>query len=141
MFLLNPSSINKTLFYRIKSTLDLEPVTLEKSTAKSSPSKATSPKKRGKAKQSATSPTKTEQPLPPQITFVDSSNSAEQPKKESFENFEEANSVVDYLMSFKNELDFDNMAIMSPLRTQALLIRNLVHEGRKSDLGDKISDF
>ena len=77
MFLLNPSSINKTLFYRIKSTLDLEPVALEKTAAKSSPSKATSPKKRGKAKQSATSPTKTEQPLPPQIIFVDSSLSAE----------------------------------------------------------------
>mmetsp|Transcript_11624 Transcript_11624/g.14693 ORF Transcript_11624/g.14693 Transcript_11624/m.14693 type:complete len:98 (+) Transcript_11624:1908-2201(+) len=33
------------------------------------------------------------------------------------------------------------MAIMSPLRTQALLIKNLVQEKRKNDLGKKISKF
>ena len=51
------------------------------------------------------------------MIFVDSSTSNEQVKKESFENYEEANSVVDYLLSFKSELNFDSMAIMSPLRT------------------------
>ena len=75
------------------------------------------------------------------MIFVDSSTSNEQVKKESFENFEEANSVVDYLLSFKSELNFDDMAIMSPLRTQALLIKNLVQEKRKGDLGKKISKF
>ena len=72
---------------------------------------------------------------------MDSSTSAEQVKKESFENLEEANSVVDYLLSFKAELDFENMAIMSPLRTQALLIRNIVQERRKGEVGKKISKF
>ena len=49
MFLVNPSSINKTLFYRITEAIDLE--TVSKATAISqnpSPTRP-SPKKRGKA--------------------------------------------------------------------------------------------
>lgn len=103
-----------------------------------------SPRKRGKAASSKTSSAAKQdvvQPQTPAITFVDSSESKEQNKKESFENFGEANSVADYLLFFKNELDFENMAIMSPLRTQALLIKNVVQEKRKSELGKKISKF
>ena len=112
MFLINPSSVNKTLFFRIKNAIQLEE---SPSTSNNTqPSISTSPQRR-KSKQSAqTTPAK---PLPPKITFVDSSESTEQVKKESFENYAEANQVADYLMAFKNELDFDNMAIMSPLRT------------------------
>lgn len=49
-------------------------------------------------------------------------------KKESFENFEEANQVADYILAFKNQLDVDNMAIMTPFRTQALVIKNVIQE-------------
>ena len=38
----------------------------------------------------------------PEIIFIDSSASAEQEKKGSYENYQEANSIADYLVAFKD---------------------------------------
>ena len=116
MFLLNPSSVNKTLFFRIKDAINLEEVSNNMALSSvASPTKSSPKKRSAKKQQTAAAPivVSTE----PRITFVDSSVSTEQDKKGSFENYEEANSVADYLNAFKDKLDFDDLAIMSPLRT------------------------
>lgn len=116
MFLLNPSSVNKTLFYRIKDAINLEQVSNNMAlSSAASPSKSSPKKRSAKKQQVATAPVVVS--TEPRITFVDSSTSTEQDKKGSFENYEEANSVADYLNAFKDKLDFDDLAIMSPLRT------------------------
>ena len=57
---------------------------------------------------------------------MDSSESKEHSKKESYENPEEANAVADYLKSFKKQIDMNSLAIMSPFRTQVLIIKNCI---------------
>jgi len=116
MFLVNPSSTNKTLFYRITDAIELEAIDRTQSTSKSSSPTRASPKKRGKAKQAKAPATVTVQDA--QVTFIDSSVSEEQEKKGSYENFGEANSLADYLGAFRKELgDLSKIAIMSPFRT------------------------
>ena len=60
--------------------------------------------------------------------------------KGSFENYMEANSVADYLQWFKDDIDFDDLAIMSTLRTQVLVIKSVIQDVRKKELG-AISKF
>ena len=45
------------------------------------------------------------------------------------------------MKAFQNDINLDDLAVMSPLRTQALLIKNVIQETRKNDLGKKISKF
>ena len=68
--------------------------------AQASPKKgAKTPGKKSQGKKSAASvkQEEVEATLPTKIVFIDSSSSEEQAKKESFENWEEANGVADYL--------------------------------------------
>lgn len=65
----------------------------------------------------------------------------EQQKKESYTNTDEANAVADYFMAFGDQLDLKTTAVMTPFRTQALLIKNVIQDERKADLGKKISAF
>ena len=69
-----------------------------------------------------------------ELVFVDVSEGKEVAKKESYENYEEANAVADYLMAFHDSLDLGTTAIMSPMRTQALVIKNCIQETRKAEL-------
>ena len=59
--------------------------------------------------------------------------------KESFTNPEEANAIVDYLCAFIKE--GDDLAVMTPYRTQALMIKETMQEERKNDLPEFLQSF
>jgi len=78
MFLLNQSTVNKTLFYRIENSLQLEPIVASNDTPPS-PTKA-SPRKKGRTsatKKQAVETDVVKEAVVPKITFVDSSSSNE----------------------------------------------------------------
>ena len=130
MFLLRSTSTNKTLFNRIHKDNFLVMAAPENRSTAASPTK-------GKSKKHQAAPPK------PKIeyVFVDSSQSRETLKKDSFENLQEANAVVDYLFGYQKSIDFNDLAVMSPFRTQVLVIKDVIQEARKDELPKQISSF
>ena len=63
----------------------------------------------------------------------------EQNKKASYENLEEAKTLANYLDQFHNFIDMDSIAIMSPIRSQVLLVKNYMQEVQKDKLHTDIS--
>ena len=121
MFLLKTTTSNKTLYHRIPDSqlLVIEPPAPEAA----SPSKA-----KGKKAKPVVQKPKID------YIFVDVAEGKEAAKKESYENYGEANAVADYLMAYHGSLDLSTTAIMSPMRTQALVIKNCIQETRKAEL-------
>jgi len=74
----------------------------------------------------------------PKFTFVDLEDSKEELKKESFTNDVEANAVADLLAAF--DIDLATCAVMTPYRTQSLVIKNCIQEVR-DDLPKKVKGF
>lgn len=70
----------------------------------------------------------------PKFTFVDLSDSQQEQKKESFTNEPEARAVWDLLAAF--DLDLKETVVLTPYRTQALMIKNSIE-----DLPKKLSKF
>ena len=75
----------------------------------------------------------------PKIVLVNASRSQEQDKKASYENLEEAKTLATYLDSFHNFLDMDSVAIMSPIRSQVLLVKNYIQDVKKDQLHEDVS--
>ena len=71
--------------------------------------------------------------------LVNASRSQEQEKKASFENLEEAKTLATYLDSFHNFLDMDSIAIMSPIRSQVLIVKNYIQDVKKDKLHEDVS--
>jgi superfamily I DNA and/or RNA helicase len=59
------------------------------------------------------------------IDFIDVVSGEEKDQRESFVNENEAECIADYLKTMSH-IDFNSLAVMSPFRTQALLIKNLL---------------
>mmetsp|Transcript_11624 Transcript_11624/g.14691 ORF Transcript_11624/g.14691 Transcript_11624/m.14691 type:complete len:109 (+) Transcript_11624:1491-1817(+) len=79
MFLINPSSVNKILYYRIKNAMQLDQISSEQVPEVASPARP-SPRKKGRASAAKknTSPAKAVVvDLTPKVTFVDASASSE----------------------------------------------------------------
>ena len=70
--------------------------------------------------------------------FVDLQDSKEDQKKESYTNEPEANAVADMLDAYK--IDLASCAVMTPYRTQSLLIKNTIQDQR-DDLPKKLKQF
>ena len=121
MFLLKTTTTNKTLYSRIPASKLL--------VMQAPPPEVQSPTKTKGKKAKVTA-------QKPKIdcVFVDVSDSKEVAKKDSYENYEEANAIVDYLKAFHGSIDLSTTAIMSPMRTQALVIKNCIQETRKAEL-------
>jgi superfamily I DNA and/or RNA helicase len=73
--------------------------------------------------------------------FIDVSFAKEVNKKDSYENREEAEAVADYLVAYCESKDPKKIAVMSPFRTQALVIKNVILEERKDDLPKSLRGF
>ena len=73
--------------------------------------------------------------------FIDVSFAKEVNKKDSYENREEAEAVTDYLVAYCESKDPKKSAVMSPVRTQALVIKNVILEERKDDLPKSLRGF
>jgi superfamily I DNA and/or RNA helicase len=68
--------------------------------------------------------------------FVDVANGEEQEQKESYINDEEAEAVVDYIKTH-SEINLSDLAVMSPFRTQALQIKNIL--SLRDDISKKLA--
>ena len=104
MFLLKTTTTNKTLYSRVPASKLL--------VMQAPPPEVQSPTKTKGKKAKVTA-------QKPKIdcVFVDVSDSKEVAKKDSYENYEEANAIVDYLKAFHGSIDLSTTAIMSPMRT------------------------
>ena len=61
--------------------------------------------------------------------FIDVSFAKEINKKDSYENNEEAEAIADYIAAYCENIT-SRIAVMSPFRTQALVIKNVLMEER-----------
>ena len=62
-------------------------------------------------------------------------------KKDSYENHDEAEAIADYLVAYCASADPKKIAVMSPFRTQALVIKNVLQEERKDDMPKGLKTF